>query len=151
MPWKTIKSLVFVIAISTLQCCSYYGNSSSSQVVQIESDEPGVADAQALIRDAVPRNSEGRLKVISIAKSGGRRLKVADTDAYELWYAVTAELTQDALWSPAAYKRFSTLPAGSKESFFFRAGKAGERVTIPGTLTFLKDKNGWTMQKDERY
>jgi hypothetical protein len=55
------------------------------------------------------------------------------------------------VWSPAAFKRFTTLSAGSPEGFLYHAGKAGEQVTIPGTLTFLKDKNGWTIQKDERY
>ena len=119
-------------------------------MVEIES-EPGVADAQALIQETVARNSDGRLKVISITKSGGRRTKTGNTDKYDLWYNVTAELTQDALWSPAADKRFSTVPAGSPESFFFHAAKAGEQVTIPGTLTFVKDRGGWTMQKDKRY
>ena len=143
MIWKTIETVVFVTVIgATLICCS--------QVVEVQS-EPGVADAQALIQEAVPRNSDGRLKLISITKSGGRRLKIADADAYELWYNVTAELTQDALWSPSPFRRFSTLPAGSKEGFLFHAGRAGEQVTIPGTLTFVKDKSDWKIQTDERY
>ena len=75
----------------------------------------------------------------------------ADMDAYELWYNATAELTQDALWSPSPFRRFSTMPAGSKEGFLFHAGKAGEQVTIPGSLTFVKDKGDWKMQPDDRY
>jgi len=143
MIWKSIATAVFVTATSAILICC-------SEVVEVQS-EPGVADAQALIQEAVPRNSDGRLKLISIAKSGGRRFKMADMDAYELWYNVTAELTQDALWSPSPFRRFSTMPAGSKEGFLFHAGKAGEQVTIPGSLTFVKDKGDWKMQPDDRY
>jgi hypothetical protein len=118
---------------------------------QVADNGPGVAEAEALIQDAVARNSAGRLKFVSIAKTGGRQLKAADKDGYELWYSVTAELTQDALWSRAALRRFSTLPAGSPEGFLFHAGKAGEQVSIPGALTFLKERNEWKAEPDERY
>jgi hypothetical protein len=143
---RSIKNALGVIAIGTalLHC---------SQVVEVVADpEPGIDDARSFIEQAVDRNSAGRLKMISIEKTGGRRLKGADRDSFELWYAVTAQLTQDALWSPSAFKRFSTLPAGAQEGFFFHAGKVGEQVQIPGALTFQKTKNGsWTIQKDERY
>lgn len=144
VPWSFIKAAIAAIAISvTLVCCS--------QVAEVVDTDPGVSDAQSFIEEALTRNSSGRLKPISIAKTGGRELKTTDGDAYELWYAVTAELTEDALWSPSAFKRFSTQPAGSPEGFLFHAAKAGEQVTIPGTLMFRKDKNGWTVEKDERY
>jgi hypothetical protein len=143
VPLRLIKVLPAIAIGIALACCS--------QVVEVVDIDPGVSDAQSFIDEAVMRNSDGRLKPISIAKTGGRRLKTNDGDAYELWYAVTAELTQDALWSPSAFKRFSTLPAGSPEGFLFHAAKAGEQVTIPGTVMFLKDKNGWTMEKDDRY
>jgi hypothetical protein len=143
MIWKTFATTILVmVASATLFGCS--------EVVEVQS-EPGVADAQALIQEAVPRNSDGRLKLVSVTKTGGRRFKLADMDAYELWYNATAELTQDALWSPSTSRRFSTMPAGSKEGFLFHAGKAGEQVTIPGTLTFVKDKGDWKMQPDDRY
>jgi hypothetical protein len=143
MTWKTIVRVVLVaVTGATLMGCS--------EVVQVQS-EPGVADAQALIQEALPRNSDGRLKLISVAKTGGRRFKTADMDAYELWYNATAELTQDALWSPSSFRRFSTMPAGSKEGFLFHAAKAGEQVTIPGTVTFVKDKGDWKIQPDDRY
>jgi hypothetical protein len=121
-----------------------------AKVVEEVEDAPSVSDAQPFIEEAVARNSGGRLKLVSVAKSGGRRLKVGDADGYEFWYNATAELTQDALWSPAAFKRFSTLPAGSPEGFLFHAGKAGDQVAIPGALTFVKDRNGWKAQPDER-
>jgi hypothetical protein len=140
----SLSKVFSAIALSiALACCS--------QVVEVVDTDPGVSDAQSFIDEAVTRNSAGRLKPISVTKTGGRRLKTTDGDSYELWYAVTAELTQDALWSTSAFKRFSTLPAGSPEGFLFHAAKAGEQVTIPGTLMFLKDKNGWTMEKDDRY
>lgn len=143
MIWKAIVTVVWVAAAAaTLMCCS--------EAIQVQS-EPGAADAQALVQEALPRNSEGRLKLISVTKTGGRRFKIADVDTYELWYNVTAELTQDALWSPSTARRFSTMPAGSKEGFLFHAGKAGEQVTIPGTLTFVKDKGDWKLQPDDRY
>jgi hypothetical protein len=140
---RSIKVLSAIAIGIALACCS--------QVVEVVDTDPGVSDAQSFIDEAVTRNSAGRLKPISIAKTGGRRLKTTEGDGYELWYAVTAELTQDALWSPSAYKRFSTLPAGSPEGFLFHPAKTGEQVTIPGTLVFRKDKNGWAMEKDERY
>jgi hypothetical protein len=142
MIWKAMVTVVWVAASATLMCCS--------EAIQVQS-EPGAADAQALVQEALPRNSEGRLKLISVTKTGGRRFKIADMDAYELWYNVTAELTQDALWSPSPSRRFSTMPAGSKEGFLFHAGKAGEQVTIPGTVTFVKDKDDWKIQPDDRY
>jgi hypothetical protein len=142
---RSIKKALGVVAISAvlLGC---------SQVVEVVVEpEPGVDDARGFIEEAVARNSDGRLKMISITKTGGRRLKGAEGDSYELWYNVTAELTRDALWSPSAFKRFSTQPAGSREGVLFHAGKAGEEVTIPGTLSFRRDKSSWTIQKDERY
>jgi hypothetical protein len=142
---RSIKNMLGVIAISAalLHC---------SQVVEVVvNPEPGIDAARSFIEEAVARNSADRLKVISIDRTGGRRLKGADSDSYELWYAVTAQLTQDALWSPSAFKRFSTLPPGSPGGQLFYAAKAGEQVTIPATLTFLKSKDGWTIQKDERY
>jgi hypothetical protein len=139
-----MRTIVAAIAMgAALLCCS--------KVVEVTENEPGVADAQSLVQETLARNSQGRLKLVSIAKTGGRRLKAGDMDAYELWYNATAELTQDALWSPAALKRFSTLPAGSPEGFLFHAAKAGDQVTIPGALTFVKDRNGWKAQPDERY
>jgi hypothetical protein len=142
---RSIKNSLGAIAISAalLHC---------TQVVEVVVDpEPGINDARSLIEEAVEHNSAGRLKMISVEKTGGRRLKNANADSYELWYAVTAQLTQDALWSPSAFKRFSSLPAGSPEGQLFHAAKAGEQVTIPGTLTFFKSKDGWTIRKDERY
>jgi hypothetical protein len=122
-----------------------------SKVVEEVEDAPAVSDAQPLIEEAVARNSSGRLKLVSVAKTGGRRLKVGDMDGYELWYNATAQLTQDALWSPAALRRFSTLPGGSAEGALFHAAKAGEEVTIPGALVFVKERTGWKAQPDERY
>jgi hypothetical protein len=143
VPLSSFRVLPAIAISIALACCS--------QVVEVVDTDPGVSDAQSFLDEAVTRNSAGRLKPISIAKTGGRRLKTSDGEAYELWYAVTAELTQDALWSPSAFKRFSTLPAGSPEGFLFHAAKAGEQVTIPGTVMFRKDKSGWTMEKDDRY
>jgi hypothetical protein len=135
--------VVIVISAAHLGC---------SQVVEVVVDpEPGIDDARAFVEEAVARNSDRRLKMISVTKTGGRRLKGAEGDSYELWYNVTVELTEDALWSPSAFKRFSTQPAGSLEGVLFYAGKTGEEVTIPGTLSFRKDKSSWTIQKDERY
>ena len=106
-------------------------------------------DAQAVIQEAVTRNSEGRFKLISLDKTGGRRLKVGDKDAYDLWYS--ARVAQDALWSPLVFRRFSILSPAAKGSFSVYAAKAGEQVTIPGTVTFVKDKDRWTIQPDDRY
>jgi hypothetical protein len=101
---------------------------SCTKAVEEVEDAPAVSDAQPLLDEAVMLNSGNRLKLVSVAKTGGRRFKVGDMDGYELWYNADVELTQDALWSPAAFKRFSTLPAGSTE-----------------------DRAGWKAQPDERY
>jgi hypothetical protein len=75
------KSVISVIAVcAALACCS--------QIVEVVESEPGVSDAQSFVDEAVARNSAGRLKPISLTKTGGRRLKVDGGDAYELWYNV---------------------------------------------------------------
>jgi hypothetical protein len=142
MIWKTVQTFIFatVISGSLVEC---------SQVL-VES-QPDVADAHALIQESVARNSDGRLKLISLANTGGRRMNVPGTDTYELWYNAVVELTRDAWWTPTAYRRFSTLPPTSTGGGAYSAGKKGEQVTIAGTLTFAKDKSGWTIQPDERY
>lgn len=145
MPANRTNTSSLVIAISmALSCCS--------EVIEPQV-EPNIAEAQAVIQTAVSRNSEGRFKLISLQKTGGRRVKVGDKDTYELWYNATLELTQDTLWSPLVFKRFSTLSPAAKGSFSVYTSKAGEQVTIAGTLTFTKEKDGgrWTAQPDDRY
>ena len=138
-----VKTSSLVIAITIAPSCC-------SKVIEPDS-EPAIADARAVIQQAVTRNSDGRFKLISLEKTGGRRLKVGDRDAYDLWYNARVKLTQDALWSPLVFRRFSILSPAAKGSFSVYEAKAGEQVTIPGTVTFVKDKDRWTIRPDDRY
>jgi hypothetical protein len=114
---------------------------------------PDISQAEPFLRHIAEKESQGRLKLMSVTKTDGRAL---GQNGYELFYTATVELTQDATYTTSNFTTWvypnTNPPPGPAAGFpGLVNARTGTQGIIRSSVMFEKRESGWILLCTQQY